>query len=51
MIKTEKKINWAKLKANDTQEVYLADDFINDISTFVEKKPCFNKKLIDLQNE
>jgi hypothetical protein len=29
MIKTEKKINWAKLKATDTQEV-------------VEKKPCFN---------
>jgi hypothetical protein len=48
MIKTEKKINWAKLTTTDTKEVYLADDFINDITTFVEKKPCFNKKLIDL---
>jgi hypothetical protein len=42
MIKTEKKINWGKLTTTDTIEVYLADDFINDISTFVEKKPCFN---------
>jgi hypothetical protein len=37
--KIEKKINWAKLvTTNNTQECFLADDFMNNKTTFVEKK-------------
>ena len=36
--KIERKINWAKLITTNTQEGYLADDFMNNKTTFVENK-------------
>jgi hypothetical protein len=36
--KIGKKINWTKLITTNTQEGYLDDDFMNNKTTFVEKK-------------